>query len=127
MTNEARLALYKLSEGEEEDDLKEDQLTEERLRTHGEANAPGEQPVMQEPGKPDSSTTRRLNKELLQMQAELRAAEEATVKARVAVIENELAESEICAQLVETMKEKNEKVRRKAIAALGEYMFYAAT
>ena len=25
------------------------------------------------------------------------------------------------------MKEKNEKVRRKAIAALGEYMFYAAT
>ena len=43
------------------------------------------------------------------------------------VIENELAESEICQQLVETMKEKNEKVRRKAIAALGEYMFYAAT
>ena len=43
------------------------------------------------------------------------------------VIENELAESEICPQLVETMKEKNEKVRRKAIAALGEYMFYAAT
>ena len=25
------------------------------------------------------------------------------------------------------MKEKNEKVRRRAIAALGEYMFYAAT
>ena len=43
------------------------------------------------------------------------------------VIENELAESEICQQLVETMKEKNEKVRRRAIAALGEYMFYAAT
>ena len=25
------------------------------------------------------------------------------------------------------MKEKNEKVKRRAIAALGEYMFYAAT
>lgn len=25
------------------------------------------------------------------------------------------------------MKDKNEKVRKKAIAALGEYMFYAAT
>ena len=29
--------------------------------------------------------------------------------------------------MVETMKEKSEKVRRRAIAALGEYMFYAAT
>ena len=43
------------------------------------------------------------------------------------VIENELAESDICGQLIETMKDKNEKVRKKAIAALGEYMFYAAT
>lgn len=43
------------------------------------------------------------------------------------VIENELAESDICNQLIETMKDKNEKVRKKAIAALGEYMFYAAT
>lgn len=25
------------------------------------------------------------------------------------------------------MRDKNEKVRRKAVAALGEYMFYAAT
>ena len=25
------------------------------------------------------------------------------------------------------MKDKNDKVRRKAVAALGEYMFYAAT
>lgn len=25
------------------------------------------------------------------------------------------------------MKDKNDKVRKKAIAALGEYMFYAAT
>jgi len=30
-------------------------------------------------------------------------------------------------QLIDAMKDKNEKVRRKAIAALGEYMFYAAT
>jgi HEAT repeat protein len=29
--------------------------------------------------------------------------------------------------LIEIMKDKNEKVRKKAIAALGEYMFYAAT
>jgi serine/threonine-protein kinase ULK4 len=43
------------------------------------------------------------------------------------VIENELAESEICGQLIESMKDKNEKVRKKAIAALGEYLFYAAT
>ena len=43
------------------------------------------------------------------------------------VIDNELAESEICATLVEVMDEKSEKVRRRAIAALGEYKFYAAT
>lgn len=43
------------------------------------------------------------------------------------VIENELAESDICKQLIESMKDKNEKVRKKAIAALGEFMFYAAT
>mmetsp|Transcript_18758 Transcript_18758/g.17894 ORF Transcript_18758/g.17894 Transcript_18758/m.17894 type:complete len:131 (+) Transcript_18758:1857-2249(+) len=43
------------------------------------------------------------------------------------VIENDLAESDICNQLIETMKEKNDKVRKKAIAALGEYLFYAAT
>jgi serine/threonine-protein kinase ULK4 len=43
------------------------------------------------------------------------------------VIENELAESDICNQLIEAMKDKNEKVRKKAIAALGEYLFYAAT
>lgn len=43
------------------------------------------------------------------------------------VIDNELAESEVCSTLVEVMDEKNEKVRRRAIAALGEYMFYAAT
>lgn len=43
------------------------------------------------------------------------------------VIENDLAESDICNQLIEIMKDKNDKVRKKAIAALGEYMFYAAT
>ena len=43
------------------------------------------------------------------------------------VIDVELAESEISCVLVETMDERSEKVRRRAIAALGEYMFYAAT
>ena len=44
------------------------------------------------------------------------------------VIENDVAESEVCSQLVDVlMRDKNEKVRRKAVAALGEYMFYAAT
>jgi serine/threonine-protein kinase ULK4 len=44
------------------------------------------------------------------------------------VIENEVAESDLCLQLVEVLtRERNEKVRRKAVAALGEYMFYAAT
>ena len=44
------------------------------------------------------------------------------------VIENDVAESEICSQLVEVlMRDKNEKVRRAAVAALGEFMFYAAT
>lgn len=43
------------------------------------------------------------------------------------VIDNELAESEVCNTLVEVMDDKSEKVRRRAIAALGEYMFYAAT
>ena len=44
------------------------------------------------------------------------------------VIENDVAESEVCSQLVEVlMRDKNEKVKRKAVAALGEYMFYAAT
>ena len=44
------------------------------------------------------------------------------------VIDNEVAESEVCTVLCEVlMKETNEKVRRKAVAALGEFMFYAAT
>jgi len=43
------------------------------------------------------------------------------------VIDNELAESEVCQALIEVMEDKSDKVRRRAIAALGEYMFYAAT
>ena len=43
------------------------------------------------------------------------------------VIDNELAESEVCPALIEVMDDKHDKVRRRAIAALGEYMFYAAT
>jgi len=43
------------------------------------------------------------------------------------MIDNELAEIDIASQLIETLKDNNELVRRRAIAALGEYMFYAAT
>jgi serine/threonine-protein kinase ULK4 len=43
------------------------------------------------------------------------------------MIENELAEIDIISQLIVTMRDREEIVRRRAIAALGEYMFYAAT
>ena len=43
------------------------------------------------------------------------------------IIENELAEIDIASQLIDTLRDSNERVRRRAIAALGEYMFYAAT
>ena len=43
------------------------------------------------------------------------------------VIGNDVAESGLAAILCETVKDKNEKVRRKAVASLGELMFYAAT
>ena len=44
------------------------------------------------------------------------------------VIDNEVAESEVCSVLCEVLnKEGSDKVRRKAVAALGEFMFYAAT
>ena len=43
------------------------------------------------------------------------------------VIDNDLAESNLVVGLVETMQDKNEQVRRRAMAALGEYLFYAAT
>lgn len=43
------------------------------------------------------------------------------------IIEAGLAESNLCDALLEQLKDKNEKLRRKAIAAAGEYLFYAAT
>jgi serine/threonine-protein kinase ULK4 len=43
------------------------------------------------------------------------------------VIGNDLATGGIVKLLSECAKEKNEKVKRKAIASLGEYLFYAAT
>lgn len=43
------------------------------------------------------------------------------------VIGNDVAESGLCQSLVDTVKDKNEKVRRKAVASLGELLFYAAT
>lgn len=43
------------------------------------------------------------------------------------VIGNEVAESGISELLAEVAQDKNDKVRRKAVASLGEYMFYAAT
>lgn len=43
------------------------------------------------------------------------------------IIDNDLAEIDIASQLIDTLRDSNEKVRRRAIAALGEYMFYAAT
>lgn len=43
------------------------------------------------------------------------------------VIGNQVAESGLCSLLAEVSKDKNEKVRRKAVASLGEFLFYAAT
>ena len=43
------------------------------------------------------------------------------------VIENEVAESGIWKILCQTLEDSKENVKRKAIAALGEYLFYAAT
>lgn len=43
------------------------------------------------------------------------------------VIGNEVAESGLALALSDIVKDKNEKVRRKAVASLGEFMFYAAT
>lgn len=43
------------------------------------------------------------------------------------VIGNEVAESGLAVLLCEIVKDKNEKVRRKAVASLGEFLFYAAT
>lgn len=43
------------------------------------------------------------------------------------VIGNDVAESGLSTLLCEVVKDKNEKVRRKAVASLGELLFYAAT
>ena len=43
------------------------------------------------------------------------------------MIGNEVAESGLAPLLSEVISDKNEKVRRKAVASLGEFMFYAAT
>ena len=43
------------------------------------------------------------------------------------VIEDEVVESGLCELLQDRLKEKQESVRRKGMAALGEYLFYAAT
>lgn len=43
------------------------------------------------------------------------------------LINNELSQSGLFQALSEHIKDKNEKLSRKAIAALGEYLFYAAT
>ncbi len=43
------------------------------------------------------------------------------------VIGNEVAESGLALLFCETIKDKNDKVRKKAVASLGEFLFYAAT
>jgi len=43
------------------------------------------------------------------------------------VIGNEVADSGLLLLLCEVVKDKNEKVKRKAVASLGELLFYAAT
>lgn len=43
------------------------------------------------------------------------------------IIENDRANLGICEALMQHVNDRNEKVKRKAMAALGEYLFYAAT
>ena len=43
------------------------------------------------------------------------------------VIDNDVAKSGIRDLLISTLNDSNETVRRRAIASLGEYLFYAAT
>ena len=43
------------------------------------------------------------------------------------VIEPEILKLGLTATLIEVLKDKSEKVRRKAMAALGEFLFYGAT
>ena len=43
------------------------------------------------------------------------------------VIDNDLAELNIQGVFCEIMKDKNEQLKRKAIASFGEFLFYSAT
>ncbi len=43
------------------------------------------------------------------------------------VIGNEVAESGLALVLCDVIKDKNDKVKKKAVASLGEFLFYAAT
>jgi len=43
------------------------------------------------------------------------------------VIDNDVAKSGVRELLIQTLNDSNDLVRRKAIASLGEYLFYAAT
>jgi serine/threonine-protein kinase ULK4 len=43
------------------------------------------------------------------------------------VIGNEVAESGLAIVLCDVIKDKNDKVKKKAVASLGEFLFYAAT
>lgn len=43
------------------------------------------------------------------------------------MIGNEVAESGLALLFCEVIKDKNDKVRKKAVASLGEFLFYAAT
>lgn len=51
----------------------------------------------------------------------------ATVINEEVVIKQEGAESDLIDALCDALKDESNKVRRKALAALGEFMFYAAT
>ncbi|OMJ73613.1 hypothetical protein SteCoe_27657 [Stentor coeruleus] len=68
----------------------------------------------------------------------LKTGKNAMIKARVCsilgqllrhstLINADLSQSGLCQALSEQVKDKNEKLCRKAMAALGEYLFYAAT
>ena len=43
------------------------------------------------------------------------------------MIDNDLVDTGLLDILVKLLHERNDKVKRKAIAAAGEYLFYAAT
>ena len=43
------------------------------------------------------------------------------------VVNNDIAKQGIAAIMIDLLKDKNNRVRRRAVAALGEYIFYGAT